>query len=152
MTKLRMTSPSSSTPNAVRPRATVTRHISALEQRRTAQRFTVFSCLAVLSLPLLIPMFIWVAASIVMYAAAAHHPNPRVAQYVRLAGYRFYATFALLVIMGFFGFILAEWMGRLNVILFVWLIAVLLVVPLGVRDWVRAHKEHWQAITVEVEA
>lgn len=133
-------------------RTTITRQISAKQQMRSAQSFTFFSCLAVLALPLVIPMFIWVAASIFMYAAAAHHPNPKVVDYVRYAGYRFYATFALLVVMGFFGFMLAEWIGRLNLILLVWAITILLVIPLGVRDMWRAAKDDWQDITVEVEA
>jgi hypothetical protein len=133
-------------------RATVIRTISAKQQMRSAQSFTFFSCLAVLLLPLVIPMFIWVAASIFMYAAAAHHPNSKVCEYVRQSGYRFYATFALLVIMGFFGFMLAEWIGRLNLILLVWTVTILMVIPLGVRDMYRASKEHWQDMTVEVEA
>jgi hypothetical protein len=133
-------------------RPTVTRQISAKQQMRSAQSFTFFSCLAVLALPLVIPMFIWVAASIFMYAAAAHHPNPKVVHYVRQAGYRFYATFALLVVMGFFGFMLAEWMGRFHLILLVWAITMLLVIPLGLRDIWRAAKDDWKDITVEVEA
>ncbi len=139
--------------NTSRPnRPTVIRRISAKQQMRSAQSFTFFSCLAVLALPLVIPMFIWVAASIFMYAAAAHHPNPKVVDYVRTSGYRFYATFALLVIMGFFGFMLAEWMGRLNLMILVWVMTILLVIPLGVRDMWRAAKDEWQDITVEVEA
>jgi len=134
------------------PKATVTRTISAKQQMRAAQSFTFFSCLAVLTLPLVIPMFIWVAASIFMYAAAAHHPNSKVCDYVRHSGYRFYATFALLVIMGFFGFMLAEWIGRLNLILAVWAITALIVIPLGVRDMYKASKENWQDMTVEIEA
>ena len=139
---------STSTPQ----RAMVTRHLSAKSQIRAAQSFTFFSCLAVLALPLVIPMFIWVAASIFMYAAAAHHPNAKVASYVRRAGYRFYSTFALLVIMGFFGFMLAEWIGRFNLIILVWVITILLVIPFGVRDMLRAAKDDWQDLTVEVEA
>ena len=78
--------------------ATETHHIiTAKEQMRAAQGFTFFSCLAVLLLPLAIPLFIWVAASIFMYAAAANHPNPKVCEYITQSGYRFYSTFALLV-------------------------------------------------------
>ena len=134
------------------PRAKVIRTITAQQQKRSAQHFTLFSSLAVLALPLVIPMFIWVAASIFMYAAAAHHPNPKVCEYVRRSGYRFYATFALLVLMGFFGFMLAEWMGRWNLILTVWAVTILMVVPLGIADIWRAGRENWQDMTVEVEA
>ena len=130
----------------------VKRHlITAKQQMRTAQTFTFFSCLAVLLLPLVIPMFIWIAASIFIYAASFSHPNPMVCDYVRRSGHRFYSTFALLVVMAFFGFMLSEHIGRLNVLFVVWGICFLLVVPLGVRDMVRASKENWQDMTVEIE-
>ena len=132
--------------------ASETHHIiTAKQQMRAAQGFTFFSCLAVLLLPLAIPLFIWVAASIFMYAAAAHHPNPKVCEYIKQSGYRFYSTFALLVVMAFFGFMIGEKIGVLNVLLLVWGISVLLVVPWGVRDMWRASKENWQDMTVEVE-
>ena len=126
--------------------------ITAKQQMRASQGFTFFSCLAVLFLPLVIPLFIWVAASIFMYAAAAHHPNPTVCEYIKQAGYRFYSTFALLVVMAYFGFMLGEKIGVLNVLFLVWGISVLLVVPLGVRDILRASKENWQDMKLEIEA
>jgi len=133
--------------------ATETHHIiTAKQQMRAAQGFTFFSCLAVFLLPLVIPLFIWVAASIFMYAAAANHPNPKVGEYITQSGYRFYSTFALLVVMAFFGFMLGEKIGVLNVLFLVWGISLLLVVPLGIRDMLRASKEDWQDIKMEIEA
>jgi heme/copper-type cytochrome/quinol oxidase subunit 2 len=126
--------------------------ITAKQQMRAAQGFTFFSCLAVLLLPLAIPLFIWVAASIFMYAAAANHPNPKVCEYITQSGYRFYSTFALLVVMAFFGFMIGEKIGVLNVLFLVWGISVLMVVPLGVRDMLRAAKEDWQDMKMEIEA
>jgi heme/copper-type cytochrome/quinol oxidase subunit 2 len=126
--------------------------ITAKQQMRAAQGFTFFSCLAVLLLPLAIPLFIWVAASIFMYAAAANHPNPKVCEYITQSGYRFYSTFALLVVMSFFGFMIGEKIGVLNVLFLVWGISVLMVVPLGVRDMLRAAKEDWQDMKMEIEA
>lgn len=126
--------------------------ITAKQQMRAAQGFTFFSCLAVLLLPLAIPLFIWIAASIFMYAAAANHPNPKVCEYITQSGYRFYSTFALLVVMAFFGFMIGEKIGILNVLFLVWGISVLLVVPLGVRDMLRASKENWQDMKMEIEA
>jgi hypothetical protein len=126
--------------------------ITAKQQMRAAQSFTFFSCLAVLFLPLAIPLFVWVAASIFMYAAAANHPNPRVCVYIQQSGYRFYSTFALLVIMAFFGFMLGEKIGVLNVLFLVWGISILLVVPLGIRDILRASKENWQDMKMEMES
>ena len=133
-----------------RNQAIKTHLITAKQQMRTAQTFTFFSCLAVLFLPLVIPMFIWIAASIFIYAASFSHPNPKVCEYVRHSGHRFYSTFALLVVMAFFGFMLGEHIGRLNVLFVVWGVCFLLVVPLGVRDMLRASKENWQDMTVEV--
>jgi hypothetical protein len=124
--------------------------VSAKEQMRTAQAFNFFSCLAILLMPLFIPLFIWVAASIFVYAASFSHPNAIVREYVKTAGYRFYSTFAVLVVMGFFGFLLGEHIGRLNVLLLTWSISFLLVVPLSVRDMIRASKEDWQDMIVEV--
>ena len=126
--------------------------ITAKQQMRAAQGFTFFSCLAVFLLPLVIPLFIWVAASIFMYAAAANHPNPKVCEYITQSGYRFYSTFALLVVMAFFGYMIGEKIGVLNVLFLVWGISVLLVVPLGIRDMLRASKEDWQDIKMEIEA
>ena len=125
--------------------------ITAKQQMRTAQVFTFFSCLSVLLLPLFIPLFIWVAASIFVYAASFSHPNPKVCDYVRRSGHRFYSTFAILVVMAFFGFMLGEHIGRLNVLFLVWAFCFLLVVPVGVLDMWRASKEDWQDMTVEVE-
>ena len=108
--------------------------ITAKQQMRAAQGFTFFSCLAVFLLPLVIPLFIWVAASIFMYAAAANHPNPKVCEYITQSGYRFYSK-----------------IGVLNVLFLVWGISVLLVVPLGIRDMLRASKEDWQDMKMEIE-
>jgi hypothetical protein len=126
--------------------------ITARQQMRSAQGFTFFSCLAVLLLPLVIPLFIWVAASIFMYAAAANHPNHKICVYITKSAYRFYSTFALLVVMAFFGFMLGEKIGVLNVLFLVWGISILLVVPLGIRDMLRASKEDWQDLKMEIEA
>ncbi|MCF8158415.1 MAG: hypothetical protein K9J22_03510 [Burkholderiaceae bacterium] len=132
--------------------ATETHHIiTAKQQMRSAQGFTFFSCLAVLLLPLVIPLFIWVAASIFMYAAAANHPNHKICEYMTKSAYRFYSTFALLVVMAFFGFMLGEKIGVLNVLFLVWGISILLVVPLGIRDMLRASKEDWQDMKMEIE-
>lgn len=51
----------------------------------------------VLSVP---PIMIWLAASIFVYASVAHHPDRRVVQYNRWAGYRFYGATGLLVVLG----------------------------------------------------
>jgi predicted secreted protein len=54
--------------------------------------------------------------------------------------------------MAFFGFMIGEKIGVLNVLFLVWGISVLMVVPLGVRDMLRASKEDWQDMKMEIEA
>ncbi len=87
-----------------------------------------------------------------MYAAAALIIPILVCEYIAKSGYRFYSTFALLVVMAFFGFMIGEKIGVLNVLFLVWGISVLMVVPLGVRDMLRASKEDWQDMKMEIEA
>ena len=70
---------------------------TAKQQMRAAQTFTFFSIIAVLLLPAIIPMLLWIAASIFVYAAAAHHPNPRVCEFLKYSGYRFYGVVGALV-------------------------------------------------------
>ena len=127
---------------------------TAKQQMRAAQGFTFFSIIAVLTLPLVIPMIIWVAASIFMYAAAACHPNPKVCDFIKYSGYRFYGVFGILVVvLGFFGPLIAKAIGGWLVLgSIAWGLSVLIVVPLGIRDIWLASKYNWQDMTVECDA
>jgi hypothetical protein len=127
---------------------------SAKQQMRAAQGFTFFSIIAVLTLPLIIPMIIWVAASIFMYAAAACHPNPKVCDFLKYSGYRFYGVFGILVVvLCFFGPLIAKAIGGWIILgSIAWGLSVLIVVPLGIRDIWLASKYNWQDMIVEQDA
>lgn len=98
----------------------------------------------VLSLP---PVMLWLGASIFVYASIAHHPNPRTAHYNKWAGYRFYGVMGSLVVIGpaIYG-LLDGWLGLMLVLG----LAVLIIVPWAVYDIVRAGREPWQNMTIEV--
>ncbi|MFZ0105501.1 MAG: hypothetical protein WAK92_01415 [Thiobacillus sp.] len=98
----------------------------------------------VLSLP---PVMIWLAASIFVYASIAHHPNPRTTHFNKWAGYRFYGVMGSLVVIGqpIYG-LLGGWQG----LMLVMGIAVTIIVPWAVYDIVRAAREPWQDMTIDV--
>jgi hypothetical protein len=123
--------------------------ISAAHQRRDAQLFNALSCVAVFLMPLVIP---WIAASIFVHASIAHHPNQRVREFLYPGGYRFYGLVGALVVVLNFSSQLAKWVGGgMHLLLLVWLVSLAVVVPLGLRDILRARRENWQDMTVEVE-
>lgn len=124
--------------------------ITAAQQRRDAQIFNMLSCAAILLMPLVIPALLWIAASIFVHASIAHHPNQRVRDYLYPGGYRFYGLVgALVVTLNFSPQMSKAVGGGIRLLLLVWLVSVLVVVPLAVRDILRARKENWQDITVE---
>lgn len=130
----------------------VTKVITAREQMRTAQAFTFFCCIAVLLMPLIIPMLLWLAASIFVYAAAANHPNRKICDFIRFSGYRFYGLVGLLVITLNFSQQMAKAAGGWpHLLVLLWVLSILIVIPLGVRDILRAKHEPWQDLPVEVE-
>lgn len=126
--------------------------ITAKQQMRAAQSFAFFSSISVILLPAIIPMLLWIAASIFAYCAVACHPNKRVQSYLTIAGYRFYGVVGSLVVVLNFSPQLAKAAGGwINLILIIWVVSILIVVPFGVRDILRAKKEPWQDMQVETE-
>lgn len=123
---------------------------TAKQQMRAAQTFTFFSIIAVLLLPAIIPMLLWIAASIFVYAAAACHPNPKVCDYIKYSGYRFYGIVGALVIVLNFSSHLAKMAGgAIPLAAIIWVVCILIVVPLGIRDLLRAKNEPWQDMEFE---
>lgn len=98
----------------------------------------------VLSLP---PIMIWLGASIFVYASIAHHPNPRTVHYNKWAGYRFYGVMGSMVVFGqiIYG-VLGGWEGLMLVLG----IAVAIIVPWALVDIVKAAREPWEDITLDV--
>lgn len=134
--------------------------ITADQQRRDAQMFNIFSGAAIVLMPLVVPTLLWIAASIFVHASIAHHPNMRVREFLYPGGYRFYGLVGALVVVLNFSGIMSRWVpgvlhiGPLHLPMFwvwVWVVGLLVVVPLGVRDILRARKENWQDMTVETE-
>ena len=126
-----------------------TQIITAQSQRRAAQSFSFFSIFSILVPPVIL---IWIAASIFVYAAVANHPNPRVRDFLVNSGYRFYGLVGGLVAVLNFSPQLAKWAGGgLNLALIIWALAILLIVPLGVWEILKANKEPWQDFTLETD-
>ncbi len=129
-----------------------TKTVTAKEQMRAAQRFTFFSIIAVLLMPAVIPMLLWLAASIFVYAAAACHPNPKVCDFVKYSAYRFYGIIGALVVVLNFSPQMIKALGHWSYLVgLIWIICLLIVVPLGIRDLMRAKREPWQDMQIEVE-
>ncbi len=132
--------------------------ITSDQQKRDAQLFNILSCAAIALMPLIIPTLLWVAASIFVHASIAHHPNQRVREFLYPGGYRFYGMVGALVVVLNFSGIMSGWihgvikLGPLHLPVFwvwVWVVSMLVVVPLGIRDIVRARKENWQDMILE---
>ena len=95
---------------------------------------------------MIVPPILWFGASMVIYALARHHPNPRVGHYTQQAAYRFYA------ITGFFvaaaTFIPG---GGWEYYLLAWAFAALVLIPWSIADLVRIRREQWDDMEVPVE-
>ena len=128
---------------------TIEKRVSAAQCRRSAQLFILGSILAVVVFPLIM---VWIAASIFVYASAAHHPDRRVGEFQRWAGYRFYGLVGTLVVTLNFSGEMKAWVGGgVNLLLAVWIVSFLVVVPLGIWDLIRISRENWQDIRVEAQ-
>lgn len=126
-----------------------TKIITAQSQMRAAQSFSFFSIVSILIPPVIL---IWIAASIFVYCAVANHPNVRVREFLTHSGYRFYGLVGGLVAVLNFSPQLTKWAGGgMQLIVIIWVIAFLVVVPLGVRDILRARKEPWKDFTLETD-
>ena len=123
-----------------------TKVVTGKQSLFAARLFSIISIIASLIPPLLM---IWVAASIFVYASIAHHPNPRTVYYNRISGYRFYGAAGAMMVLGqaIYSFLFNNWHGLLAI----WAIIAIIVVPFGLWDIIRAGREKWEDLTVEVE-
>jgi hypothetical protein len=93
-----------------------------------------------MSLP---PVMIWLAASIFVYAAIAHHPHLTVRHYNKWAGYRYYGLVGFLTIFANdIAHLPTGWLG-------VWALMILALVPWALYDVWRAGKEDWQDLEID---
>lgn len=59
------------------------------------------------------------------------------------AGYRFYGLLGTWVVLLNFSSNMAGWVGgALNLAIIIWVVSILVIVPLGIRDILRAQHEH----------
>lgn len=113
----------------------MSRVVTARSARFSASLFNYLNIVAVL-LPVPLLVF-WFGASMFVFAMNRHHPNPRVGHYTQWAAYRLYGVVgAILPVATFFGPELRYW-------LFIWIVAVVIVVPWSVLDLVRIRREAW---------
>lgn len=130
--------------------STTPQKLSPESQRKAARMFNLGSVTAIILLPALPVLLLWIAGSIVIYSANIFHPNPRVRSYTKYGGYRFYGFVgSLLVSMSFSSELRDLAGGGVNLLMIIWVIGFLAVVPFGVRAIRQAGKEDWQEFTLE---
>lgn len=122
-----------------------THRISADSCKRAARIFN-YGSIAAAALPFPLGI-LWIAGSMFVYAAHAHHPDLRVRHYIRWAGYRFYGVAGFVTIFsndlaGAFGGGWRGWAG-------VWALIVLALVPWSLYDIWKAGREDWQDIDMK---
>ncbi|MHB1676151.1 MAG: hypothetical protein ACYCSS_01265 [Sulfuriferula sp.] len=122
-----------------------TKTITAAQSLFSARLFNIASIVATIIAPLLM---VWIAISIFVYSSVAYHPNPRTVYYNRISGYRFYGASGTMVVFGQpINSMFHSWHGLFAI----WLVLVIAVVPWGIWDIIRAGRENWQDLTIEVE-
>ena len=123
--------------------------VTARNALLSARAFNIGSIIAAL-IPILVP--IWFAGSIFTYAAVAHHPDLRVREYNRWAGYRFYGVVGFFVMVLNFTGELKEWLGgAMHMWMAVWAVTFLVIVPAGVWAYIKAGREDWKDIELELD-
>jgi hypothetical protein len=111
--------------------------VTAASARKSAKIFYYGNILSVL-IPF--PVFIlWFGAGILVYALLRHNPNPRVGYYTQIATYHYYGLAGGLVPVLTFapGDFFVKWWWAL------WIICVVVLVPLSIRQILRINREEW---------
>lgn len=116
------------------------RIVTAEQAKKSAK---VFSYGNIVSVLIPFPLFIfWFGASMFVYAMYRHHPNPRVGYYTQIAAYYYYALAGLMVPILTFApgdfFLKYGWL--------LWVGAILVLLPLSIREILRINKENWQDV------
>ena len=114
------------------------RLVTAKSTRFAAMQMDIGNIVSILLPPLPI---LWFGISMLIYALHRHHPDSRVGEYTRWAGYRFYGVMGLIIPVGTFfpGKGITSW-------LIAWAVGVLIIVPWSIWSIARVRKEHWQDI------
>lgn len=122
------------------------KHVISAESCKRSARIFNYGTLAAAALPFPLGI-LWIAGSMFVYAANAHHPDARVKHYIKWAGYRFYGVAGTVTIFandiaGALGGGMKGWGA-------VWALIVIALVPWSLYDIWRAGRENWQDIVVE---
>lgn len=122
------------------------KHVITAESCKRSARLFNYGTLAAAAVPFPLAL-LWIAGSMFVYAANAHHPDPRVKHYIRWGGYRFYAVAGTITILG--NDMLHAFGGGVQGVLSVWALIVVALVPWTLWDIYKAGKEDWKDIEVE---
>jgi len=116
------------------------RVVKAASSRFAAMQMDLGNIIAILIPPLPI---LWFGISMLIYALHRHHPDPKVGEYTRWAGYRFYGVMGLIIPVGTFfpGKGVTPW-------LIAWALGILIIVPWSIWSIVRARNDNWQDIVL----
>jgi len=92
-----------------------------------------------------LPFFVlWFGGSIVLYAINRHHPNDKVGEYTQKAAHSFYATAALLVVVGTF------FPADVFYYLVFWAVSATYVLPMAIMDIRKINRDVWDDVTINV--
>jgi len=125
------------------------KHIIRAESCKRSARIFNYGTLAAAALPFPLGI-LWIAGSMFVYAANAHHPDPRVKHYIKWAGYRFYGVAGTVTI--FANDIAGALGGGMKGWGTVWALIVIALVPWSLYDIWKAGREDWRDIEIETEA
>lgn len=116
------------------------RVIKASSSRFAAMQMDIGNIVSMLLPPLPV---LWFGASMLVYALHRHHPDPKVGEYTRWAGYRFYAVMGLIIPVGTFfpGDAKVAWLSA-------WILGILIIVPWSAWSILRARRDHWEDIVL----
>ncbi len=121
-----------------------TQVLTASSCRFAAYVFNVGNIVTVLFPPL---GLLWLAASMVIYAMNRHHPNEKVGHYTQQAAYRIYGVIGFMVAAAIF---IPK--NGLYYYLALWALAILIILPLSIRDLLRIRKDDWCDVEIEQTA
>lgn len=86
----------------------------------------------------IIPLVLWFGGSMLFYAFNRHHPNPKVGYYTQHAAYRYYAVMGSLIVIATF------FPSEIRYYLIFWVITMVILIPLTLRDFAKIRKDDWQ--------
>jgi len=116
------------------------RVIKASSSRFAAMHMDIGNIVSILLPPLPV---LWFGLSMLVFALHRHHPDSKVGDYTRWAGYRFYAVMGLIIPVGTF-FPGDAWMAWV----IAWVLGILIIVPWSAWSIVRASRDHWEDIVL----